>query len=222
MSADKLRAFLLTLLVLVGTASRQPALSVALEAEDATAEWSRSAAALFLTKSEHKQWKSLRTDAERQAFERAYWEQRDPTPATPRNEFKELIDARIAKADEIFASAGRRGSETARGRAFVLLGPAAEERQTVGPLDKSPQFLSPNQGYLPPGALEQREWHSWIYDKRTHEVLEATKLPSVEIQFALDEAHRDSLQNAARFESIRQAMAKASLKQAPPAPGGTL
>jgi GWxTD domain-containing protein len=219
-SADKPRAFLLTLLVLVAAAaSRQPAVSV--EAEEATADWSRSAAALFLTKPEHKQWKSLRTDAERQQFERAYWEQRDPTPATPPNEFKELIDARIAKADEIFASAGRRGSETARGRAFVLLGPAAEERQTVGPLDKSPDYFTPNQGYLPPGALEQREWHSWIYDNRTPEVLEATKLPSVELLFSLDEAHRDSLQNAARFESIRQAMAKASLRKAPPAHGAT-
>jgi GWxTD domain-containing protein len=172
-------------------------------ADGASTDWSHSPAAMFLTRQERKQWKSLHTDAERQQFERTYWQRRDPNPATPQNEFKDLIDARIAKADATFAISARRGSETDRGRVFVLLGPAAAERQTVVTLDTAPRYLSPDQGYLPPGALEQREWHTWIYDARTPEVVEATKLLSVELSFAINESRRDSLQNPARRPYFR-------------------
>jgi hypothetical protein len=62
--------------------------------------------------------------------------------------------------------------------------------------------------------LEPREWHVWIYDARTPDVVAATKLASIELSFGIDGSHRDSLQNPARFESIREAMARASITRA--------
>jgi GWxTD domain-containing protein len=83
---------------------------------ETASDWSRSAAAVFLTTAERRQWKSLRTDAARTQFEIDYWRRRDPEPTTPRNEFTELVEARIAEADRQFSTSKQRGADTARGR----------------------------------------------------------------------------------------------------------
>jgi GWxTD domain-containing protein len=87
----------------------------------AAGDWSTSAAAYFLTSEERREWKTLSTDDARETFERDYWTRRDPTPGTPRNEFKEMVLARIQKADAEFALGKKRGSETAEGTAYVFV-----------------------------------------------------------------------------------------------------
>jgi GWxTD domain-containing protein len=97
-------------------------------AAERSQDWSTSAEAAFLTREELAVWKTLRSDDDRERFKVAYWQRRDPTPGTDRNEFKETILARIRSADGRFAVGKKHGSETARGRVFVVLGAPSVER----------------------------------------------------------------------------------------------
>ncbi|MFL6245172.1 MAG: GWxTD domain-containing protein [Thermoanaerobaculia bacterium] len=77
----------------------------------------------LLTKEEKKQWKAIATDEQAKAFIDLFWARRDPTPGTPKNEFREAIEKRIAIADSLFTTATLRGAATDRGKVYVLMGP---------------------------------------------------------------------------------------------------
>ncbi len=69
----------------------------------------------------------LDTDAERAQFIEQFWLRRDPTPDTPKNEFKEEHYRRIAYANLHFPTAtGTAGWKTDRGRIYILYGPPDE------------------------------------------------------------------------------------------------
>src|SRR5437763_804636 len=98
----------------------------------------------IMTNEEKAQWKTIKTDADAKAFVDLFWARRDPTPGTPRNEFKESFDQRVAYADEHFAANRTRGSMTDPGRVLIVLGPptrmstsqasnAPEKYDTAGP-----------------------------------------------------------------------------------------
>src|SRR5437764_723850 len=106
-------------------------------------DWSASAEAYFLTSVERQDWKKLQSEEARAQFRDVYWERRDPTPETERNEFRELIFARISTADARFAIGKTAGSRTGRGMVFIVLGPPATERQTIGPLKTAPEMIAP-------------------------------------------------------------------------------
>jgi GWxTD domain-containing protein len=55
-------------------------------------------------------------------FADVFWVRRDPTPGTPRNEFREDFEARVDFADKNFEEDGKRGSLTERGRILVVFG----------------------------------------------------------------------------------------------------
>ena len=65
---------------------------------------------------------SLRTDAEREKFIEQFWLQRDPTPGTEENEYKEEHYRRIAYANDHFAEA-LPGWNTDRGMVYIRFGP---------------------------------------------------------------------------------------------------
>jgi GWxTD domain-containing protein len=67
----------------------------------------------------------IKTDGERNHFIEQFWLRRDPTPGTPRNEFKEEHYRRIAYANSHFA-AGVPGWKTDRGRIYITFGPPGE------------------------------------------------------------------------------------------------
>jgi len=68
-------------------------------------------------------FRKLETDAGRGRFIEEFWLQRDPTPGTPANEFREEHSRRLAYADPAFGRGARgRGAETDRGRTYVILG----------------------------------------------------------------------------------------------------
>ncbi len=52
-----------------------------------------------------------------------FWKERDPTPDTAVNEFKEQYFARISEANHLFSEAGEPGWLQDRGRVYILLGP---------------------------------------------------------------------------------------------------
>jgi GWxTD domain-containing protein len=68
----------------------------------------------------------LQTEAERKRFIEQFWERRDPTPGTPRNEAKEERDRRIRYSNQRFGSESREGWNTARGRIYIVHGPPDE------------------------------------------------------------------------------------------------
>ncbi len=87
--------------------------------------WLNQDVAYIITDQERATFKGLQTDAQREQFIQDFWLQRDPTPGTPENEFKEEHYRRIAYANEHFAS-GIPGWKTDRGRIYIVYGPPDE------------------------------------------------------------------------------------------------
>jgi GWxTD domain-containing protein len=85
----------------------------------------------LLTKDEAAAWKNVKTEEESKAFLSLFWAKRDPSPGTPQNEFRDVIEGRIKSADEQFAEGKVRGAMTDRGKFLVLYGkPARATRIT--------------------------------------------------------------------------------------------
>jgi GWxTD domain-containing protein len=84
--------------------------------------WAKGPVRWIMSEEEEKEFKKLRTDEERGAFVKAFWEKRDPTPGTPENEFELLFWKKVEQADESFKSQTTQGCLTDRGRVFTLLG----------------------------------------------------------------------------------------------------
>ena len=92
-------------------------------------KWMTEDVVYIITREEAAAFQNLTTDEEREKFIEQFWLRRDPTPGTPANEFKEEHYRRIAYAMRRFADTGALpvpGWETARGRAYVVLGPPDE------------------------------------------------------------------------------------------------
>jgi GWxTD domain-containing protein len=64
----------------------------------------------------------LTTDQQRDNFISAFWERRNPNPASPENAFEKEHYRRIAYANEHFA-ANVPGWKTDRGRTYIIYGP---------------------------------------------------------------------------------------------------
>jgi GWxTD domain-containing protein len=77
----------------------------------------------IMTREEKDAWQRTSSSQEKGEFLTHFWQRRDPSPATPENEFREEIERRIQFADTRFAADEKKGSETDRGLVFVLLGP---------------------------------------------------------------------------------------------------
>lgn len=89
----------------------------------AKADWGKGPAQYLMTADEKAAWLAVQTDAEADAFIELFWARRDPTPATPRNEFREDFEARVKAADGAFTHGRTPGSMTDPGRIAILFGP---------------------------------------------------------------------------------------------------
>src|SRR5438046_10235982 len=94
-------------------------------------KWLDEDVSYIITNEERAAFKALKTDEEREQFIEQFWLRRDPTPDTVDNEFKEEHYARIAYANERFAS-GIPGWKTDRGRIYILYGKPRSEERRVG------------------------------------------------------------------------------------------
>ncbi|HKA37041.1 MAG TPA: GWxTD domain-containing protein, partial [Thermoanaerobaculia bacterium] len=113
-------------LVLAGAAISAAALAQLTKYKD----WAKSPDAYFLTAEEKTQWAAVKSDDEAEKFISTYWAKRDPNPSTAQNEFRDAIQRRIAAADEQFKSRRyAKGSESPRGRVFVVLGAPSRASQ---------------------------------------------------------------------------------------------
>ena len=165
-----------------------------------------------MTSEERQAWKNLPSDEAREQFRREYWRRRDPTPGTERNEFQERVLARIKAADAQFTIGKTPGSRTARGLVFIVLGQPAVQRQTIGPLKTAPEMIAPGRIGIPSEAFENREWHTWVYDRENApDLLKTLNLPALEVAFIVEPGRRDELQNSSRFNSWREIVARRSI-----------
>jgi len=91
--------------------------------QEASKKWLEEDAVYIITPRERQVFEKLRTEREREIFIEAFWRQRDPTPGTPENEFREEHYRRIDHANRYF---GRQsplpGWKTDRGRIHIILG----------------------------------------------------------------------------------------------------
>lgn len=95
-------------------------------------DWEKSPEFVYLaTDADRKAWKDVRTDEQAEKFVALFWARRNPDPSNPANEFKQRFESRVAKADELFAFAKKRGSLTERGKLFVLIGAPKTMAQKV-------------------------------------------------------------------------------------------
>lgn len=87
-------------------------------------KWSEEDVVYIITPKEKEVFLQLESDKERDIFIEAFWKQRDPTPGTPENEFREEHYRRMAYANEYFGRGTTRpGWQTDRGRIYIILGP---------------------------------------------------------------------------------------------------
>ncbi len=124
----KIRNLLMAAAVLAATAtSGFAALS------PAKVDWGRGPVQYIMSNEEKAAWKALQTDADADAFIELFWARRDPTPATPRNEFREEFDASVKAADSQFSHARKKGSMTDPGRVLIVFGAPTTAKRTTTP-----------------------------------------------------------------------------------------
>ena len=86
-------------------------------------KWLDEEVVYIITPKERDVFLKLLTDKEREIFMGAFWKQRDPTPGTPANEFREEHYKRIQYANKFYGrSTPLPGWRTDRGRIYIILG----------------------------------------------------------------------------------------------------
>ncbi|MFP4082382.1 MAG: GWxTD domain-containing protein, partial [Candidatus Aminicenantes bacterium] len=86
-------------------------------------KWLEEEVVYIITPREKEVFLQLETDRERDLFIDAFWAQRDPTPGTPKNEFREQHYGRISYANQWYGKGTtKQGWQTDRGKIHIILG----------------------------------------------------------------------------------------------------
>lgn len=101
--------------------------------EEAHKKWLEEEAVYIITPAEKEVFLKLETDRERDNFIEEFWRQRDPTPGTRRNEFREEHYLKIDFANRTFGRGTPvEGWRTDRGKFYIMLGrPANIEKYST-------------------------------------------------------------------------------------------
>jgi GWxTD domain-containing protein len=95
--------------------------------------WLEEEVVYIIAKEEREVFLDLETFEERQRFIEAFWDRRDPNPATLENEFAKEHYERLEYAVRVLGrDATRPGWKTDRGRYYIMLGPPAEIQRYDG------------------------------------------------------------------------------------------
>jgi len=147
----KNKACLVAALLALGVV--QPGQALDQEKDKAYKTWLEKEVKLLVSAEEANEFKSLKTDEERDAYIELFWAKRDPTPGTPENEFKEEWYKRLEYVEKNFTYGPRKGLSSDMGRVYMLLGPPAQTKSDVGGKRDEPQGGS---------QLEAPPQH-WVY-----------------------------------------------------------
>jgi GWxTD domain-containing protein len=91
---------------------------------------------------------SLKTNEDRERFIAAFWENRDPTPGTDKNEFREEHRARFEYATKQYGrDTSLPGWKTDRGKVYILLGKPNFIKRNPSPFELHPNELWQYAGY---------------------------------------------------------------------------
>jgi GWxTD domain-containing protein len=101
--------------------------------------WLRQDVAYLASDAEKAAYLNLTSDADRYEFIERFWRQRDPSPGTTKNEFRDEYYRRIAYSNERF-HAGGPGWKTDRGRIYITWGPPDQIESHPSGDDKSGPF----------------------------------------------------------------------------------
>ena len=128
--------------------ARPPAATTGLE--QPWRKWMDEDVAYIISEEERSAFLSAADDAEREAFVERFWLQRDPTPGTAQNEFKEEIYRRIAYANDHFTGSIP-GWKTDRGRIYIVYGPPdqIEAHETNGVIGQPPSSQKWRYPFIP-------------------------------------------------------------------------
>lgn len=126
------RISLLALALIIGLASIASAQNQKLKEKDLPPQYRQflDYTRYIMLDKEHDVFMQLTNDRDRAAFVEIFWKQRDPTPGTPINEFKEEHEKRWKYANSILGrGTTREGWRTDQGRIHIILGePTSIER----------------------------------------------------------------------------------------------
>ena len=179
-------------------------------------DWANSPQAYFLTSEERAEWKKLDSRDSRAAFQERYWLKRDPSPGSEKNEFREMVLARIKTADSRFSIEKTPGSRTARGLVFIVLGTPAritnENAPRPAPDPAAGRRLG--EGFTPVALNEGNETTStWYYETdRSPRILELLARPSITIKIVVEPSlHKDAIQDPGLFNQLRETVAHKSI-----------
>jgi len=108
---------LLAILVCLPAATEQSKLPPKYE------KWLKEEVVYIITEQEREFFLQTTTDEQRDKFIETFWRVRDPTPGSPRNEYKDEHYRRLAYANKFLGrETYRKGWQTDRGRIYILLG----------------------------------------------------------------------------------------------------
>ncbi len=92
--------------------------------------WLEEEVVYIITPQERNVFLDLKTQEERERFQQAFWDRRDPNPATKKNEFMEEHYRRLQYANSVLGrDSTRPGWKTDRGRFYIILGKPDEIQQ---------------------------------------------------------------------------------------------
>ncbi len=119
-------------------------------------KWLEEEVVYIITPVEREVFLKLTSDRERDLFMEAFWKHRDPTPASPENEFKNEHYRRINYVNHFFGRSGPKpGWRTDRGRIYIILGEPNDIQRFEGKTQTYPAEIWFYQGKtdvgLPPG-----------------------------------------------------------------------
>jgi GWxTD domain-containing protein len=118
----KLRIIRLAIPLLLASAGLAAA-SAAVKLPERYQKWLDEEVVYIIAPTEREVFRQLQTDRERDLFMEAFWKHRDPTPASPENEFKTEHYRRISYANHFLGrEAPMPGWRTDRGRVYIILG----------------------------------------------------------------------------------------------------
>ena len=114
-------------------------------------KWLEQEVVYIITSKEEKAFKQLETDKQRDLFIEEFWRQRDPTPGTSRNEFREEHYRRIEYANKWFGrGTSKPGWKTERGRIYIILGEPIYRDQF-----HNSQYIYPTELWFYQGSVSQ-------------------------------------------------------------------
>lgn len=170
-------------------------------------DWDKTPEAYFLTPAERAEWKNVSTDEGADKFIALYFARRGGEP------FRDGMRRRIAAADEQFKGRRQKGSESARGRLFIVLGNPSRVLQSGLGAARDGE-ATPDTGLRDPGvesvAGGVTTVQTWIYDKDKFDP--SWGLGDLRVRIALDpQRGNDEFQNASAADKAMATIADKSI-----------